>query len=225
MRTHLPREFQLRRRENVLYTYDFLDLWEWEIRVLDIEPGSAEAWRSRCLAGRAATPPEECGAQRGYMRILDQHKHYPPMAEQELVENALQCVAGVLPDQSPSRLAQGAARSIHKSRQFTASAVCCRLMSSKLRISMGENCGKQDAFRDGVLSGTGRRWGGGSVQTVMRNQISNLTELRGDWTFRCEASERTPSFPANISRLSQLSASRLNAPALFIPTLGRIVFP
>jgi hypothetical protein len=45
------------------------------------------------------------------MRILDQHKHYPPMAEQELVENALQYMAGVLPDQSPSRLAQGAARS------------------------------------------------------------------------------------------------------------------
>jgi hypothetical protein len=98
LRTHLLREFQLRRRENVLYTYDFLDLWEWEIRVLDIEPGSAEAWRPRCLAGRAATPPEECGAQRGYMRILDQHKYYPPMAEQELVENALQCVAGVLPN-------------------------------------------------------------------------------------------------------------------------------
>jgi hypothetical protein len=65
----------------------------------------------RCLAGWAATPPEECGAPRGYMRILDQHKHYPPMAEQELVENALQYMAGVLPDQSPSRLAQGAARS------------------------------------------------------------------------------------------------------------------
>ena len=28
LRTHLLREFQLRRRENVLYTYDFLDLWE-----------------------------------------------------------------------------------------------------------------------------------------------------------------------------------------------------
>jgi DNA invertase Pin-like site-specific DNA recombinase len=25
----------------------------------------------RCLAGRAATPPEECGGPRGYMRILD----------------------------------------------------------------------------------------------------------------------------------------------------------
>jgi hypothetical protein len=43
-------------------------------------------------------PPEECGGPRGYMRILDQHKYYPPMAEQELVEKALQRIAGVLPD-------------------------------------------------------------------------------------------------------------------------------
>jgi hypothetical protein len=33
------------------------------------------------------------------MRILDQHKYYSPMAEQELVEKALQRMAGVLPDQ------------------------------------------------------------------------------------------------------------------------------
>jgi hypothetical protein len=98
LRARLLREFQLRRREKFLYTYDFLDLWEWEIRVLDIEPGRAEAWRPRCLAGRAATPPEECGGPRGYMRILDQRKYYPPMAEQELVEKALQRIAGVLPD-------------------------------------------------------------------------------------------------------------------------------
>lgn len=63
-----------------------------------------------------------------------------------------------------------------------------------------------------------------SIVCSERNQISNQTELRGDWTFRCEASERTPSFPANISRRSQRSASRLNAPMLFIPALGRIVF-
>ena len=43
LRTHLLREFQLRRREKVLYTYDFLDLREWEMRVLDIEPGDRRA--------------------------------------------------------------------------------------------------------------------------------------------------------------------------------------
>ena len=123
LRTHLLREFQLRRREKFLYTYDFLDLWEWEIRVLDIEPGSAEAWRPRCLAGRAATPPEACGGPRGYMRILDQHKYYPPMAEQELVEKALQRMAGVLPDQShrdllKELLDQGLERAVQRLKEY-----------------------------------------------------------------------------------------------------------
>ena len=123
LRTHLLREFQLRRREKFLYTYDFLDLWEWEIRVLDIEPGSAEAWRPRCLAGRAATPPEECGGPRGYMRILDQHKYYPPMAEQELVEKALQRIAGVLPDRGhrdllKELLDQGLERAVQRLKEY-----------------------------------------------------------------------------------------------------------
>jgi hypothetical protein len=123
LRTHLLREFQLRRREKFLYTYDFLDLWEWEIRVLDIEPGRAEAWRPRCLAGRAATPPEECGGPRGYMRILDQHKYYPPMAEQELVEKALQRIAGVLPDRGhrdllKELLDQGLERAVQRLKEY-----------------------------------------------------------------------------------------------------------
>ena len=123
LRTHLLREFQLRRREKFLYTYDFLDLWEWEIRVLDIEPGRAEAWRPRCLAGRAATPPEECGGPRGYMRILDQHKYYPPMAEQELVEKALQRIARVLPDRGhrdllKELLDQGLERAVRRLKEY-----------------------------------------------------------------------------------------------------------
>ena len=123
LRTHLLREFQLRRREKFLYTYDFLDLWEWEIRVLDIEPGRAEAWRPRCLAGRAATPPEECGGPRGYMRILDQRKYYPPMAEQELVEKALQRIAGVLPDRGhrdllKELLDQGLERAVRRLKEY-----------------------------------------------------------------------------------------------------------
>ena len=123
LRTHLLREFHLRRREKFLYTYDFLDLWEWEIRVLDIEPGRAEAWRPRCLAGRAATPPEECGGPRGYMRILDQHKYYPPMAEQELVEKALQRIAGVLPDRGhrdllKELLDQGLEKAVQRLKEY-----------------------------------------------------------------------------------------------------------
>jgi hypothetical protein len=67
-----------------------------------------------------------------------------------------------------------------------------------------------------------------------RFDIFSCTDRRSSCTFAtswtygngtCEACERTPLFPANISRLSLLSASRLNAPTLFIPALGRIVFP
>src|ERR1700730_4672475 len=50
-----------------------------------------------------------------------------------------------------------------------------------------------------------RRFGSNCHRSIVcseRNQISNQTELHGDWTFRCEAFKRTPSFPANISRLS-----------------------
>ena len=55
LRTRLLREFRLRRRE-ILYTYNFLDLWEWEIRLLDIE---AEAdWRP-------ALPGRPCGDAAG----------------------------------------------------------------------------------------------------------------------------------------------------------------
>src|SRR6266566_6275343 len=43
LRTRLLREFQLRRREKFLYTYDFLDLWEWEVRLLDIERSSSQS--------------------------------------------------------------------------------------------------------------------------------------------------------------------------------------
>ena len=100
LRTRRLSEFQLRRREKFLYTYDLLDLWEWEIRLVDIEPGSNNDGQPRCLAGRAATPPEECGGPRGYMHILDRHKYHPPFAEQHLVEKAVQRIASTLPNEN-----------------------------------------------------------------------------------------------------------------------------
>jgi hypothetical protein len=74
-------------------------------------------------AGRAATPPEACGGPRGYMRILDQHKYYPPMAEQELVEKALQRMAAVLPDQGHREvlkelLDQGLERAVQRLKEY-----------------------------------------------------------------------------------------------------------
>jgi hypothetical protein len=57
------------------------------------------------------------------MRILDQHKYFPPLAEQELLENALQRMAGVLPDQShrdllKELLDQGLQRALERLKEY-----------------------------------------------------------------------------------------------------------
>src|SRR5713101_4864697 len=64
------RDFHLRRQEKFLYICDTLDLWEWEIRVLDVQEGVAEEHDAVCLDGRGAAPPEHCGGPRGYRLML-----------------------------------------------------------------------------------------------------------------------------------------------------------
>src|SRR5215472_8512342 len=53
-RSRTLREFQLRPTETFLYTSGAIDLWEWEIRVLDKEPGSVDGDAPLCLG--AAEP-------------------------------------------------------------------------------------------------------------------------------------------------------------------------
>jgi hypothetical protein len=50
------REFQLRPRETFLYTCGAIDLWEWECRLLDQEPGRDGDEAPICLGGRGAAP-------------------------------------------------------------------------------------------------------------------------------------------------------------------------
>jgi hypothetical protein len=54
-------EFQLRPSETFLYTCGAIDLWEWEFRLLDQEPGADGDDAPLCLGGRGAAPPEHCG--------------------------------------------------------------------------------------------------------------------------------------------------------------------
>ena len=55
------REFRLHRQEKFLYICDLLDMWEWELRVMDIQEGAAtEDPDPLCLGGRGAAPPESC---------------------------------------------------------------------------------------------------------------------------------------------------------------------
>lgn len=53
------------------YTYDFGDDWEHDLLVEDVttaEPGIAYP---RCLSGRRACPPEDCGGMWGYTDLLE----------------------------------------------------------------------------------------------------------------------------------------------------------
>src|SRR5260221_7309060 len=54
-------EFKLHRQEKFLYVCDTLHMWEWDVRVLDIQDGSTANLVPICLGGRGAAPPEVCG--------------------------------------------------------------------------------------------------------------------------------------------------------------------
>ena len=42
-------------------------MWEWDVRVLDIQDGSkATSYAPICVGGRGAAPPEFCGGPTGY---------------------------------------------------------------------------------------------------------------------------------------------------------------
>ena len=108
LRRRRLKEFDLRRREKLLYTYSSLDLWEWEFRVLDVEPAPSEEVWPRCLSGRGAAPPEDLGGPQAYMQFLDQERYYLPVAVPELAELAFERMAFVLARQEDRDLLKDA---------------------------------------------------------------------------------------------------------------------
>ena len=53
------------------WDYDFGDGWEHDIKVEAISPADCNVTYPRCVAGRRACPPEDCGGPWGYQDILD----------------------------------------------------------------------------------------------------------------------------------------------------------
>jgi hypothetical protein len=93
------RDFQLRRQEKFLYTCDTLDLWEWEIRVLDMQDGIAEEHEAVCLEGRGAAPPEHCGGPRGYRLMLKRQAAGPQISDPAVIAASMQMLAKVYSDE------------------------------------------------------------------------------------------------------------------------------
>jgi hypothetical protein len=93
------REFQLRPTETFRYTCGSIDLWEWEVRLLDEEPGSVGEDAPLCLGGRGAAPPQFCGGPTGYRLMLKRQR----MGEAMCTPVQMEAVLGMLAASDPRR--------------------------------------------------------------------------------------------------------------------------
>src|SRR6266481_3533698 len=61
-------EFRLHRREKFLYVCDTLHMWEWDVRVLDIQEGVEGDHAPVCVGGRGAAPALRPGRPNSFGR-------------------------------------------------------------------------------------------------------------------------------------------------------------
>src|SRR3954454_3031545 len=92
-------EFQLHRQEKFLYICDTLHLWQWDVRVLDIQAGVEGESVARCLSGRGAAPPENCGGPTGYRLMLKRQRNEATLGDPALQEAGIQMLAESCPDE------------------------------------------------------------------------------------------------------------------------------
>ncbi len=101
-RSKTLREFQLRPSETLLYTCGAIDLWEWEFRLLDQEPGADGDDAPLCLGGRGAAPPEHCGGPTGYRMMLKRQRQGEAMCTPVQMEAVIGTLAASDPDEPAS---------------------------------------------------------------------------------------------------------------------------
>ncbi len=58
-------------KDKATYEYDFGDGWEHEIILEKVLPVAAEESYPKCIAGKRACPPEDCGGVWGYEELLE----------------------------------------------------------------------------------------------------------------------------------------------------------
>ena len=75
-------------------------MWEWDVRVLDIEEGAEGDHFPICLSGSGAAPPEQCGGPTGYRLMLKRQQEGAAMSDPVRLEAGIQMMAAACPDQS-----------------------------------------------------------------------------------------------------------------------------
>jgi len=75
-----------RPKEKFIYEYDFGDGWEHQLEVEKILPAEPDVRYPRCVAGKRACPPEDCGGVWGYASLLEaigdpDHPEHEDMSE------------------------------------------------------------------------------------------------------------------------------------------------
>jgi hypothetical protein len=79
-------EYLGREGDKILYTYDFGDNWEHEMKLEKILHVDQKMGHPLCIKGKRACPPEDCGGVGGYEDLLEiiknpEHEEYEEMME------------------------------------------------------------------------------------------------------------------------------------------------
>ena len=79
-------DYFLSPKDKALYEYDFGDGWQHDVVLQRILPEKAGTQYPRCVAGKMACPPEDCGGTWGYERLQEilknpQHEEYAERLE------------------------------------------------------------------------------------------------------------------------------------------------
>jgi len=73
-------------KQKLLYLYDFGDGWEHVIELEKIIIGDKASSKSRCIAGKRACPPEDCGGIYGYYDLLEAIKDPDHPEHENMIE-------------------------------------------------------------------------------------------------------------------------------------------
>jgi hypothetical protein len=93
-------ELKLHRQEKFLYICDTLHMWEWDVRVVDIEAGVTGNHLPLCVGGRGAAPPEFCGGPTGYRLMLKRQRLGIAMSDPVLVEAGIAVLSEACPEET-----------------------------------------------------------------------------------------------------------------------------